>query len=363
MMNQQNLLEADQRQEWWQAYGGLKQKDYQGLPEELDRGRLVEITFQPLLNYLVALSYDRDLDDPDRLDFSSESNLNAVYRDLLKQVHKRDWAGYQHPTLGSIDQQAFERILEEIAISCWHGNGRTTTIACIEERCSTGSLKRVLELFKSGASDGVTRLLTAFYFRQSGVQGSEATFEFTHKSFGEYLTARRILRELTLIGRELKRHREEPDIGLDEKGGLKRWVMLCGLTAIDPYLMSFIQDEVKLYSREVVQELQQLLCDLINHYLKNEMPMDDLNPRLSFVEENIHARNSSEALLVLLSSCVAVTHDSPDISWPTQQSFKAWLSKLWSDSDVSEPPIALRLIYLSSVLMGRVLWRRVLMMG
>ena len=142
--------------------------------------------------------------------------------------------------------------------------------------------------------------------------------------------------------KKLLLHREEPDMGLDEKGCLKQWVMLCGLTAIDPYLMSFIQDEVKLYSREVVQELQQLLCDLINHYLKNEMPMDDLNPRLSFVEENIQARNASEALLVLLSSCVAVTHDSSDITWPTKQSFKAWLSKLWSDSDVNEPPIALR---------------------
>ena len=96
--------------------------------------------------------------DPDRLDFSSESNLNAVYRDLLKQVYKRDWAGYPHPTLDNVELEDFERILEEIAVSCWHGNGRTITVACIETRCSNGRLKTILEVFKSGASDGVTRL-------------------------------------------------------------------------------------------------------------------------------------------------------------------------------------------------------------
>jgi len=106
---EQDLLQQDQRQAWWQTYGQLKAKPYTGLPEELNQGKLVEITAQPLLNYLVALSYDRG-----EVDFSAESNLNAVYNDLLVQVYNRDWAGYKHPTLGNIEQRDFIRILEEI---------------------------------------------------------------------------------------------------------------------------------------------------------------------------------------------------------------------------------------------------------
>jgi hypothetical protein len=110
-VDQQELLEQDQRQQWWQTYGKLKGYDYDGLPAELDRdNKLIEITSQPLLNYLVALSYDRK-----ELDFSAESNLNAVYSDLLDRVYQRDWEAYQHPMLGNVEKKDFIRILEEIA--------------------------------------------------------------------------------------------------------------------------------------------------------------------------------------------------------------------------------------------------------
>ena len=52
----------------------------------LNRDDLAEITAQPLLNYLVALSFTRD-----RLDFSKDINLNAIYADLLTAVHERGY--------------------------------------------------------------------------------------------------------------------------------------------------------------------------------------------------------------------------------------------------------------------------------
>jgi len=54
------LLKDDLRQQWWKNYGDLTGRGYKGLPSELDRGDLDEITAQPLLNYLVALSFTRD---------------------------------------------------------------------------------------------------------------------------------------------------------------------------------------------------------------------------------------------------------------------------------------------------------------
>ena len=43
------LLAEDQRQIWWQQYGAAAGKDYTGLPADLDRKHLAEITAQPLL--------------------------------------------------------------------------------------------------------------------------------------------------------------------------------------------------------------------------------------------------------------------------------------------------------------------------
>ena len=64
------------------------------------------------------------------------------------------------------------RILEEIALTCWHGDGRTTTVAEIEAQCKSSRLTRTLQRFQENfqqESGGcITRLLTAFYFRASG---------------------------------------------------------------------------------------------------------------------------------------------------------------------------------------------------
>ena len=46
------------------------------------------------------------------------------------------------------------------------------------------------------------RLLTAFYFRQAMRRGETERFEFTHKSFGEYLAARHIVATLEELSEE-----------------------------------------------------------------------------------------------------------------------------------------------------------------
>lgn len=333
-VGQRDLLQQDQRQVWWQTYGQLRGKGYTEMPRELNQGKLVEITAQPLLNYLVALSYDRA-----EIHFSTESNLNTIYNDLLKQVYKRDWAGYQHPTLGEIEQKDFIRILEEIAIACWHGNGRSTTVNTIEKRCTNSNLKRILEVFEGGAKEGVTRLLTAFYFRESGIQGNEATFEFTHKSFGEYLTARRIVIELKLMQQELERHREEPDIGWNEKECLKRWTILSGPTAMDHYLLTFLRDEVKLYPNEQVKQWQLTLSNLMGYMLRHGMPMEDLSSRPRFIDEIVQVRNASETLLAALSSCALVTQELSQIYWSSPQSFGDWLATIQGQRLGRENPV------------------------
>ena len=332
--DENNLLEEDQRNLWWQKYGEVSENNYTEVPEELKLDSLVEITSQPLLNYLVALSYKRNQDPSieNKIDFSEATNLNTIYQNLLKSVYRRGWDTTQHPTLKGVEYGQFVRILEEIALAAWHGNGRTTTVREIEEHCHSSGLKNLLKIFAERAESGVTNLLTAFYFRQSGYRREgDRTFEFTHKSFGEYLTARRIVRALKKVNKELQERKEDPDEGWGEKQALTHWITICGASAVDEYLFSFIIQEIALQDKEIVKKWQQTLCHLIEYMLRQGMPMEKIDPRPSYKEECRQSRNAEEALLAVLNSCARYTKEISEIKWQSRSSFSQWLSHLQND--------------------------------
>ncbi|MBD2354599.1 pentapeptide repeat-containing protein [Tolypothrix sp. FACHB-123] len=332
----QNLLEQDQRQIWWDKYGKASGHGYNSLPAELDKGHLREITSQPLLNYLVALSLIRGV-----VKFSEDSNLNEIYADLLTEVYQRSW-GDENPVIRGVEEKDFVRILESIAVAAWHGGDvRVTTVSEIEKSCDSNLLERILNIFKQDKKASLTRLLTAFYFRQRGLKGHEETFEFTHKSFGEYLTARDIVKELKLINNQLKANQEDSDYGLNKLQALERWAKLCGLTAMDDYIFNFVVDEIELQQDKYqvdVTEWQQTMCNLISYMLKNGMPMQKLQSP-TFQETNRQARNAEEALLAVLNACARATKKVSQIKWLSPEAFGTWISRLRGqrgevDSDV-----------------------------
>ncbi|EDX73035.1 Pentapeptide repeat protein [Coleofasciculus chthonoplastes PCC 7420] len=329
-IDDKNWLKEDQRQLWWQSYGQAKGKQYDGLPPELDKDNLVEITAQPLLNYLVALSFERD-----KLRFSKDTNLNEIYADLLDAVYERGYEGTnrQHRAIEEITKEEFIGILEEIALACWHGDGRTTSVKEIEDHCDNSGLRQILDRFQATLQEdsraSITRLLTAFYFRESGeIRNSEKTFEFTHKSFGEYLTAKRIVEGVRLIHEDLEERKRNFRKGCDERDALVRWATLCGLSAMDEYLFQFICDEMRLKDLSEVRDWQNTLCRLIEFMLRHGMPMEGLNPRPNFQEEMRQARNAEEALLAVLNACARVTREISDIHWHSSEAFGIWISRL-----------------------------------
>jgi uncharacterized protein YjbI with pentapeptide repeats len=318
------LLQRDSRQEWWKNYGVLTGKHFEGLPEELDREDLDEITAQPLLNYLVALSFSRD-----KLDFSKDINLNSIYEDLVKAVHERGYekrrayGPIRHMTLNQ-----FSRVLEEIGLAAWHGDGRTTTVREIEEHCKASGVGNMLEAFQEGAKAGVTRLLAAFFFRQYGQRKSgDPTFVFTHKSFGEYLAARRVVRAIERVSRDLERRASSPDEGWDERDALKHWAQICGPSAMTDYLHTFLLDEVRLRSPKELERWQEQLTRLFNFVLRHAMPMEQLQIA-TFREAMFQSRNAEEALLVALNVCARTIGRRSVIQQPDPTTFGTWLMRI-----------------------------------
>ena len=319
----EKLLKNDLRQRWWKNYGALTGKSYAGLPEELNREDLAEVTAQPLLNYLVAISLARN-----KLDFSKDINLNLVYADLVVAVHERGYEKHPHVCIRHMALDDFFRVLEEIGLAAWHGDGRTTTVREIQEHCNASGLGVMLDRFQEGAKAGVTRLLAAFFFRHYGQRASgDPTIVFTHKSFGEYLTARRIVRAINKVVRELTHRSESLDEGWDERDALKHWAQICGPSAITPYLHSFLLNEIKLRSSDELAQWQTRLASLFSYMLQHGMPMEQLGI-VPFKKAMFQSRNAEEALLVALNSCARLTKQVSKIEVIDKTAFGSWFRRI-----------------------------------
>lgn len=315
-IDKEGVLSKDLRNDWWVNYGKLKGLNYTIFPNELRNPSLDEITAQPLLNYLVALTFERKI-----IKFSENTNLNEIYGDLIKAVYDRQYERKQHKVITelSISEDNFFRILEEISISAWHsGDIRTTTISEINKHIAHNSLDTLFNEFQLGVHAGISRLLTAFYFRQKGVDNDQnKTFEFTHKSFGEYLASRRIINYILLLNRKIKAYDINPDEGLTRKEALKKIIETLGVMPIDDYLFTFLHNEIKLSKRIEIEELQRNLITLIEYILSNGMPVELLSPRPNFNTELCYYRNTVLCLFILLKISSDYTNIKSNINWST----------------------------------------------
>ncbi len=317
------LLEIDQRDLWWNKYGIAAGGHYDCMPDKLKSKELQDVTSEPLLNYLFALSYTKG-----NFDLTDGINLNSIYSNLLNQVYKRGYSDNRlRRNVPEMSEDDFSCVLEEIGLSAWHGNGRTTTISEIMNCCNYSGNNDLLEKLQEGAKKGVTRLLAAFYFREADeIRGTEHTFEFTHKSFGEYLAVKRIMRLLKLVNSETRRRISTRGTGWDYEDALCKWAWLFGPSPITTYIFDFLCREIQQQDKEnEVKPWQETLQNLISYMLKNGMPMEKARDRITYFEQKRQARNAEEALLAVLNACARSTEDISHIKWPNETSAGEWI--------------------------------------
>lgn len=328
------LAESDQRQDWWRKYGELTGQSYTGLPQSLNREDLLEVSAEPLLNYLLALAYQSG-----GLDFRKEVTQNQIYATLIHEVYDRRWAGGENFAVRGMGAVEFHRVLEEIAVASWHGDGRKTTVREVTQHCADARITPLLEIFQDGAENGVLRLFTAFFFRKAGDRDQDNAFEFTHKSFGEYLVARRVVRLLADMQEELLRY-EQTYRGWTPQQCLEEWARLCGPTAMNSRQWDFLKNEIHLPTARP-QEWQTLLVKLIGILLRQGMPMEKL-ALPDFLKMQCQARNAEESLLLTLSATAQVTQKLSDIPWPERTSAAAWIKRLQGHADQYESILAVK---------------------
>lgn len=231
------LLQGNQRQQWWQQWWNAKKKERTDVPEEVEQGEYDQLSRQPLLSYLLAFEDGQN-------GLAGEQNINAVYENLIDSLRIRKWGGkkgHRHSTFE--DKDKFFRLMEEIAISAWHhGDVRVTNLKDLQVRCDSQGLQQLIKDFKKDVHDAQTSLneLVVSFFTKLHKADSEGgdLIEFTHKSFGEYLVARRIVGLAKDVVEVLLRNEED-----SKQTAMSRWMRSCSEGLISSEIWNFVWRE------------------------------------------------------------------------------------------------------------------------
>ena len=330
----ENLVSVDYRDTWWEQYGRNTGQSFKGVPKGFREGRLAELTAQPLLNYMVAIAEVY-------MNASQITNLNELYARLLDAIYRRDWGERrawnnrkQLKVLDDMEESEYPLIFETIAVAAWHGADRTVSVEEIDKVREEIGSKANWKKLQESEDVGIKNMLTVFYFQQV-VRDGDKRFEFTHKSFREYLTAQRIVKSLLYFKRKLFAD-QDPDMESNPcKVALDQWRKLCAPTPIDSYLYQFLRDQMEILhkeDRENVRECQKILCRLIGYVVKNGLPPAGTRPPI--LEELRLCRNAETALLAMHSACASATGECSMVDWGKDlTAANAWLKRLSAPPD------------------------------
>lgn len=269
--HENSLPSLDQRADWWRQFAKVTGAGSPEIPKAVrDNAQLLALTKLPLLNYLVA-SFERRHGDA----ITIRTSVADIYDALIRDVYERAWRDAKEaPTAVSLaphvtTPEKFFLVLEEVALAVWHGNDRGATLSTIRLYLEAARLTGLLQEIQSKLEGGITNLLLAFFIRRETDLAGANYFEFTHKSFQEYLTARRILRtarELAAVGGNSR----------DIQSALKPWVEATGPAMVTHEIATFLDHEAGRDSDATQRRRdREALCFLFGYQLVEGLPVQD----------------------------------------------------------------------------------------
>lgn len=316
-----SLAGLDQRKDWWRHFDPVN-----GMPVSLERNdpHIDSLTEQPLLNWLLAQILS--LESPKKA--TTLGGVHDLYSRLfghvLRRAHRRTDGDGSSEAIDAAGRDRLERMLEEVAVAAWHAGGdRAVPLPAVEKRLQEAGLGGELERVSKDRDHALTALLDSFFCRAH--QGTDhRVVEFTHKSFGQFLIARRIVREVEGIHRRLEGGGDADDA----LGCLSRWLKLCGPTSMDHAVFDFLRQEVfaAWNAERDVAAWRLTLAPLFTTCMTEGMPLPASETRARAVERQ--TRNAEVSLLAILSAITAATPaDLPRVTLP-RASLSATLHRL-----------------------------------
>ena len=246
------------------------------------------LTGEPLLCYLLALSGYLEGDSAEAAD-----NRNRIYERLLADVWKRGWGGGRAGTGKDLDKNDFDRLFESIALAAWHGGDeRVATYERFEKALKVMHATDIFDAFTRREGGDVSNLAVNFYLKRHEVEARG--FEFTHKSFGEYLAARALIR-ISISVSELSTHRIEI--------ALKDWMAAVEEGDLSFEMLEFLRGEARLLPADVAERTLRALENIMRVVVAEGFPAHDL--KTDTWREAEDRQKKAEVLLLATMHCLS----------------------------------------------------------
>ena len=244
------LWSLDQRPIWWEQYSSLTGQD-KLTPEAFTTKRLEGITQEPLLCYLLALAGYATSHWQHAAD-----NRNRIYSALVDSIYDRGWgdgAIKRHGAGKSLSKNDFNTLMNTIALAAWlGGDSRVASEDKFEEAISIMGSGNAWKTFAEDNGGDVTNLAMNFYMKSS--DKIHRAIEFTHKSFGEYLTSRALLSLALEVANDAER---KPDYALED------WHRATRTGTATSETLQFLRDEARLWLTDYKQEKGEIRLSLL----------------------------------------------------------------------------------------------------
>jgi hypothetical protein len=303
LSEQNTIAELDQRPIWWHKYAPIVGFNLD-IPLALLDKRLGDVTNEPLLCYLLVLS-GFAIDNWE----AAAENRNLIYQRLIDEVWRRGWgdAQKQKDRQGPgrhLSKDSFNDLMETIALAAWLGGD--TRIATEDSFLSALKLthaENAWEEFKSDGGEDVANLAMNFYLKAT--ESAHKGFEFTHKSFGDYLAARAIIKLAMDVVALVNRYIDQ---------AMQIWVKGTGTGTLTHEILSYMKDQIRLEvnknsdSRMRIENLFSSFQIIVSTVLEEGLPAHSLQ------QPNWRAaaraqRNSEIMLWSILNACVVNIQD------------------------------------------------------
>jgi len=219
-----DLLRQIWLDKWGAKVGTQEAEDFQQFLQACPRQIKNNLAREPLLLYLLAIMHREK-----RLNvqmFAEAEGITAkirIYDESVKWVLDKQRQD-ENQRITGLESEDLRRFMTEAALCVVQSGNECAQVAMLEARLKDSNdpvvklIQKAREqpsLCEKSEKEVLNNLLTAFYLKPaSGDKGSSV--EFTHKSFGEFLFAERLLESFLDWTRKLKRRqREEDDVSTE----------------------------------------------------------------------------------------------------------------------------------------------------
>lgn len=311
----------DLRPQWWAKFARAYRQD-PSFPPALEAKELQEVTNEPLLCFLLALSGYLAGNWAEAAD-----NTNRIYARLVGDVWERRWGqselgetGRVGPGLNLRSREEFDLLMETLALAAWWGGeNRVATKTSFDAALSATGASDIWTKFVADEGDGLSNLALTFYLRRSDIEGQG--FEFTHKTFGEYLVARFLMKQATAKIALPLRARD-----IDKAEASERWCRYATQGAPHFGITSFLRNEARLMPMDAIdvsiEELQGWLSFVLDKGLPVHRRSNDDFRTLELMNDYGHSNIVSCISALSRAKDVICINEISDwnvkIEWPAQ---------------------------------------------